>query len=235
MNMSLKENQSNIIKYKIDLTNWYCIDFDGLSGIKSYSSLPIIEKETSTFRMRLENVSITMDEDICRNQILSVNPKSIISIDKDLIILAKKALLIIENICCYDLRVIHNNHYYYHSSGLKFNTKDHFVICGGYDTDHLDSNIYGRVIFNGKVFLELEEENILPLIIGCDDLVGGYEGITKINHQKESEVAMKNKSLDINRFNNIKSPIWDFDFFMEYFSNDNGYDEAIKSYPPTNN
>ncbi len=233
--MSLKENQSNIMKYKIDLTNWYCIDFDGLSGIKSYSSLPIIEKETSTFRMRLENVSITMDEDICRNQILSVNPKSIINIDEDLIILAKKALLIIENICCYDLRVIHNNHDYYHSSSLKFNTKDHFVICGGYDTDHLDSNIYGRVIFNGKVFLELEEENILPLIIGCDDLVGGYEGITKINHQKESEVAMKNKSLDINKFNNIKSPIWDFDFFMEYFSNDNGYDEAIKSYPPTNN
>ena len=235
MNMSLKENQSNIIKYKIDLTNWYCIDFDGLSGIKSYSSLPIIEKETSTFRMRLENVSITMDEDICRNQILSVNPKSIISIDKDLIILAKKALLIIENICCYDLRVIHNNHDYYYSSGLKFNIKDRFVECGGKDTQHLDSDIFSQVIFNGKVFLELEEENILPFIIGCDDLVGGYEGITQINHQKESEVAMKNKSLDISRFNNIKSPIWDFGFFMEYFSSRDGYSEAIKNYPPTNN
>ena len=62
-------------------------------------------------------------------------------------------------------------------------------------------------------------------------MVGGYEGITKINRQKESEVAMKNKSLDISRFNNIKSSIWDFDFFMKYFSNDNGYDEAIESYP----
>ena len=107
--------------------------------------------------------------------------------------------------------------------------------CQIFNIDHLDSNIYGRVIFNGSVFLELEEENILPFIIGCDDLVGGYEGITKINHQKESEVAMKNKSLDISRFNNIKSSIWDFDFFMKYFSNDNGYDEAIESYPPTNN
>ena len=82
--------------------------------------------------------------------------------------------------------------------------------CQIFNIDHLDSNIYGRVIFNGSVFLELEEENILPLIIGCDDLVGGYEGITKINRQKESEVAMKNKILDISRFNNIESPIWDF-------------------------
>ena len=229
------KNQSNIMKYKIDLTNCYCIDFDGLSGIKSYVSLPIIEKETSTFRMRLENVSITMDEDICRNQILSVNPKSIINIDKDLIILAKKALLTIENICCYDLRVIHNDHNYYHSSGLKFNIKDRYAVCGGRDIEHLDSKIYGRAIFNGSVFLELEEENILPFIIGCDDLVGGYEGITKINHQKESEVAMKNKILDISRFNNIESPIWDFDFLMEYLPSCDGYREAIKNYPPTNN
>ena len=230
-----KKTINNIMKYKIDLTNCYCIDFDCLSGMECYSSLPTIEKETATFRMHLENVSINMVEDICRNQILSVNPKSIINIDKDLIILAKKALLIIENIRCYDLRVIHNNHDYYHSSGLKFNIKDRFVECGGKDTQHLDSDIFSQVIFNGKVFLELEEENILPFIIGCDDLVGGYEGITKINHQKESEVAMKNKSLDISRFNNIKSSIWDFDFFMKYFSNDNGYDEAIESYPPTNN
>ena len=46
---------------------------------------------------------------------------------------------------------------------------------------------------------------------------------------------MKNKILDISRFNNIESPIWDFDFLMEYFSDCDGYDEAIKSYPPTNN
>ena len=42
---------------------------------------------------------------------------------------------------------------------------------------------------------------------------------------------MKNKSLDISRFNNIESPIWDFDFLMEYFSSNNGYDEAVNSYP----
>jgi len=65
--------------------------------------------------------------------------------------------------------------------------------------------------------------------------VGGYEGITKINHQKESEVAMKNKILDISRFNNIESPIWDFDFLMEYLPSCDGYREAIKNYPPTNN
>ena len=62
------------MKYKIDLTNCYCIDFDCLSGMECYSSLPTIEKETATFRMHLENVSINMVEDICRNQILSVNP-----------------------------------------------------------------------------------------------------------------------------------------------------------------
>ena len=101
--------------------------------------------------------------------------------------------------------------------------------------EHLDSKSYGRAIFNGSFFLELEEENILPFIIGCDDLVGGYKDITKINHQKESEVAMKNKSLDISRFNNIKSPIWDFDFLIKYFPNHGGYREAIKSYPQTNN
>lgn len=41
---------------------------------------------------------------------------------------------------------------------------------------------------------------------------------------------MKNKSLDINMFNNIESLIWDFDFFMEYFSNQEGYTEATKNY-----
>ena len=225
------------MKYKIDLTDSYarCLDFDGWSGMECYASLPIIETDTSTLRMHLENIPINMYDEIWRDQILSVNPKSIINIGKDLIILVKQALLTIENIRCYDLRVIHNNHDYYHSSGLKFNIKDRFVECGGKDTQHLDSDIFSQVIFNGKVFLELEEENILPFIIGCDDLVGGYEGITKINHQKESEVAMKNKILDISRFNNIESPIWDFDFLMEYFSDCDGYDEAIKSYPPTNN
>ena len=222
----------NTMKYKIDLTDiyGYCLDFDGWSGVECYSSLPIIEKDTSTFRMYLENLSVNMDEDICRNQILSVNPKSIITIDEELIILAQKALLIVENISCYDLKVIHNNQDYYYSSGLNFNVEDRFMVCGGIDTKHLDSNIYGQVIFKGKVFLELEEESILPLMIGCDDQLGGYEGISKINHKKKSEVAMKNKSLDISMFNNIESPIWDFDFFMEYFSHQEGYTEATKNY-----
>ena len=225
------------MKYRIDLTDSYryCIDFDGWSGVECYAFLPIIEKDTATLRMHLENVSINMDEDIYRDQILSVNPKSIININKDLTILVKKALLTIENIRCYDLKIMHNNRDYYHSSGLKFNIKDRFMVCGGRDIEHLDSDIVSRAIFNGNVFLELEEESILPLMIGCDDLVGGYEGITKINHQKESEIAMKNKILDISRFNNIESPIWDFDFLIKYFPNHGGYREAIKSYPQTNN
>lgn len=33
----------------------------------------------------------------------------------------------------------------------------------------------------GKVFLELEEENIISLMIGCDDQIG-YKGIQKINN-----------------------------------------------------
>ncbi|MCO6540660.1 MAG: hypothetical protein J6569_11120 [Gilliamella sp.] len=220
------------MKYKIDITDsyQYCIDFDGLSGINSYSSLPEIEKRTSTCQMYLENVSVNMYDKIWRAQILSINPESIINIDDDLIILAQKALLTIENICCYDLRIIHKKQDHYHSSGLKFNVKDRYIDFGGYDTEHLDSNIYGSAIFRGKVFLELEEDKILPLMIGCDDQVGGYDGIKKINYNKELEVKMKNKPLDISIFNNIESPIWDFDFYMKYFSTQDGYREAIKNY-----
>lgn len=224
------------MKYKIDISDSYecCIDFDGLSGIKSYSTLPEIDKKTSTCRMHLENIAVNMDESIWRNQILSVNPKSIINIDEDLIILAQKAVLIIENMRCYDLMVIHNEHNYYHSSGLKFNLKDRVIVFGGYDIEHLDSNIYGRAIFNGKVFLELEEDKIQPLMIGNDDQVGGFKGITKINNKKELEVIKKNKLLDISAFNNIESPIWDFDFIMNHFLRHDGYSEAIKRYNPTN-
>jgi hypothetical protein len=225
------------MKYKLDLTDIYnyCIDFDGLSGIESYSSLPWFEKGTSTCKMHLENVSINMDEVILRDQILSVNPKSIINISDDLIILAQKALLTIENVCCYDLKVMHNERDYYYSSGLKFNIKDRYIYFGGNDTEHLDSNIFGRAIFKGKVFLELEEDKIVPLMIGCDDQIGGYEAIKKINYNKELEVKMKNKPLDISIFNNIESPIWDFDFYMKHFASHDDYKEAILDYPPSQN
>ena len=68
------------MKYRIDLTDSYryCIDFDGWSGVECYAFLPIIEKDTATLRMHLENVSINMVEDIYRDQILSVNPLSLI-------------------------------------------------------------------------------------------------------------------------------------------------------------
>jgi hypothetical protein len=225
------------MKYKLDLTNIYryVIDFDGLSGIYGYSSLPWFEKGTSICKMHLENVSINMDEAVLRDQILSVNPKSIINISDDLVILAQKALLTIENVCCYDLKVMHNERDYYYSSGLKFNIKDRYIYFGGFDTEHLDSNIFGRAIFQGHVWLELEEDNIVPLMIGNDDQVGGYEGIKKINHNKELEVKMKNKSLDMSIFNHIVSPIWDFDFQMKYFYDHYWYKEAILDYPPSQN
>ena len=219
------------MKYNIDCTDSYeyLIDFDNLSGIRNYSSLPEIDQETSTCQVHLENLSVNMYDKVWRDQILSINIKSKINIDEDLIILAKKAKLIIENICCYDLMVIHNENNYYYSSGLQFNTKDRLISLGGYDIEHLDSNIYTRVIFKGKVFLELEEENIIPLMRGCDDQIG-YQGIQKINNEKETEVMKKNKSMDLKRFNSIRSSIWEFDFFMNYFVSQDGYHEAIKSY-----
>jgi hypothetical protein len=226
-----------MMKYKLDLTDsyQYCIDFDGLSGVEVYSSLPWFEKGTSICKMQLENLSINMYEAIWRNQILSVNPKSIINISDDLVILARKALLTIENVCCYDLQVMHNERDYYYSSGLKFNIKDRYIYFGGFDTEHLDSNIYGSAIFQGHVWLELEEDNIVPLMIGNDDQVGGYEEMKKINEKKRLEVKMKNKSLDMSIFNHIVSPIWDFDFQIKHFSSHNGYYEAILDYPPSHN
>lgn len=220
------------MKYNIDCTDSYeyLIDFDNLSGIDNYSSLPEIDQKTLTCRVHLENFSVNMYDKIWRDQILSINIKSKINIDEDLIILAKKAKLIIENIRCYDLMVIHNeSNYYYYSSGLKFNTKDRFISLGGYDIEHSDSNIYSRVIFKGKVFLELEEENIIPLMIGCDDQIG-YQGIQKINNEKKTEVMKKNKSMNLKRFNSIRSSIWEFDFLMNYFASQDGYHEVIKSY-----
>lgn len=219
------------MKYNIDCTDSYeyLIDFDNLSGIKNYSSLPEIDQETLTCRVHLENVSVNMYDKIWRDQILSINIKSKINIDEDLIILAKKAKFIIENIRCYDLMVIHNEYTYFYSSGLRFNTKDRHISLGGYDIEHLDSNIYSRVIFKGNVFLELEEENIIPLMIGCDDQIG-YKCVQKINDEKETEVMKKNKLIDFTRFNSIRSSIWEFDFFMDYFATRGGYHEAIKSY-----
>lgn len=124
--------------------------------------------------------------------------------------------------------VIHNESNYYYLSGLKFNTKDRFISLGGYDIEHSDSNIYSRVIFKGKVFLELEEEKI-PLMIGCDDQIG-YKDIQKINNEKKTEVMKKNKSMNLKRFNSIISSIWEFDFLMNYFASQDGYHEPIKSY-----
>lgn len=219
------------MKYNIDCTDSYeyLIDFDNLSGIRNYSSLPEIDQETSTCQVHLENLSVNMYDKVWRDQIISINIKSKINIDEDLIILAKKAKLIIENICCYDLMVTHNEYNYYYSSGLQFNTKDRLISLGGYDIKHLDSNIYSRVIFKGKAFLELEEENIVPLMIGCDDQIG-YQGIQKINNEKETEVMKKNKLMNLRRFNSIRSSIWEFDFLMNHFASQDGYHEAIKSY-----
>lgn len=89
------------MKYNIDCTDSYeyLIDFDNLSGIRNYSSLPEIDQETSTCQVHLENLSVNMYDKVWRDQILSINIKSKINIDEDLIILAKKAKLIIENIC----------------------------------------------------------------------------------------------------------------------------------------
>jgi hypothetical protein len=142
------------MKYKIDITNSYekFIDIDGWSGITNYSSLPKIDQRTSTCHMCLENASICMDENIWRDHILSVNPKSIINIADDLLILAHKAIFTIENSRCYDLRVIYKEHDYYHSSGLTFDMKDRFIVFGGDDVEHSDSNIFGRAICNGKIF-----------------------------------------------------------------------------------
>jgi hypothetical protein len=226
-----------MMKYKLDLTDIYryFIDFDGLSGVEVYSSLPWFEKGTSICKMQLENLSINMDEAVLRDQILSVNPKSIINISDDLVILARKALLTIENVCCYDLKVMHNERDYYYSSGLKFNIKDRYIDFGGFDTEHLDSNIYGSAIFQGHVWLELEEDSIVPLMIGNDDQLGGYEEMKKINEKKRLEVKMKNKSLDMSIFNHIESPIWDFDFYIKHFSDHGRYKEAILDYPPSQN
>ncbi|WP_141683178.1 hypothetical protein [Gilliamella intestini] len=222
-----------MMKYKIDITDSYenFIDFDGWSGVTNYSSLPKIVPRSTTCHMYLENTSIRMDENIWRDQILSVNSKSTINIADDLLILARKAILTIENVRCYDLRVIYKEHDYYHSSGLTFDMKDRFMVFGGDDIEYLHTNIYGGVIFNGKVFLELEEKEILPLMInGDDEVIGGEKGITKINNEKEKELIKKNNLLDIGYFNAIKSSIWDYNFLIKYFSHQNGYWEAIKNY-----
>lgn len=223
----------NMMKYKIDITDSYenFIDFDGWSGVTNYSSLPKIVPRSTTCHMYLENTSIRMDENIWRDQILSVNPKSTINIADDLLILARRAILTIENVRCYDLRVIYKEHDYYHSSGLTFDMKDRFIVFGGYDVEHLDSNIFGRAICNGNIFLELEEKEILPLMInGDDEVIGGEKGITKINNEKQKELIKRNRLLDISHFNAIKSPIWDYTFTSNYFIDMDGYREAIKNY-----
>ncbi|OCG58027.1 hypothetical protein A9G41_06300 [Gilliamella sp. Nev5-1] len=226
------------MKYKIDITNSYeyFIDIDGWSGVKNYCSLPKIDQKNLTCRIYLENASIRMDENIWRDQILLINPKSIINIADDLLVLARKATLTIENIRCYDLKVIHKERDYYHSSGLNFNIKDRYIVLGGYDSEHLDSNIFGRAIFQGKVFLELEEDKILPLMIDGDDgVVGGDKGIIKINNEKETELIKKRISLNISYFNAIESPMWDYNFTSNYFNDMDGYKEAILDYPPSQN
>lgn len=221
------------MKYKMNITNsyYYLIYFFDTIGIDFYMSYPTINSDRKC-TIKFENIAINMDEERWRNQILILNPDSIINKSDDMVILLKKATLTIENTKNTNVSLVTNSLDSFDSSGLSFGLKDRRIRCSGKAMNYIDTYIYSDIIFSGDVFIEFDEADISIQTIGYDNLISDINIINKINQDSIIRTKSRNEKISEKKLNGIKSPIWDFDFLMSHFAEDEqGYWEATKEYP----
>ena len=221
------------MKYILNISDSYerFLSFEEMAGIKLYMSMPQFqihhEKECN---ISLTNIAVNMDEELWRAPILLANPNSTISVNEDLVILLKSANLKIKNIQSLDLEIDTSNTEYYHSSGLNFNIGDRYIRCAGNSFDYQDAEIYIKIIFNGEVYLEFDEEDILIQTIGYQDQIGGMKKACEFNEAVDMRIKEKNNIFNQNILNGIKSPIWNWSFIDANFISQNGFIEAINNF-----
>ena len=74
---------------------------------------------------------------------------------------------------------------------MNFNIGDRYIRCVGNSFDYQDAEIYIKIIFNGEVYLEFDEEDILIQTIGYQDQIGGMKKACEFNEAVDMRIKEK--------------------------------------------
>lgn len=227
------------MKYELNITDNYStmIHFDEMIGLNHFIQLPLLtEKLLSPYEICLENIAINLySEESPYKKLLAITPDLFIKNYDDPVVLLRKAKLRIEGVKSCKIKMNHKDEDFFHSWKTDFKRNDFCIFCYAHSLDYLETFIYIKLIFSGKVTLSFSDEDMLLHTSGYDICIN-QESINHMNEEQASKVKLQAKN-DIHNLemNNIKSKLWDYDYFQQYFNRDNKLlrYEAIKDYDYT--
>ncbi|MWP63315.1 hypothetical protein GQ593_13370, partial [Gilliamella sp. Pas-s25] len=191
------------MEYKLDVTNSYqeFICLDNNLGIENYLSFDL-ESGEDDFQVNLENIAVNMSEEIWYLPIIKQNPKSVLNnalneIDLNdpssiLIILIRKARLIIKNFKNMYLKIHDEKNERFHSTDSNFTIGDKYIWLAGKSADYSDQKINLKIVFSGRLNFVFEESDILIQTIEFRDYITHHE-VDIINRYQELIVKLKNR------------------------------------------
>ena len=228
------------MKYKLDITDSYqkfiCLDND--IGIENYLSFDL-ENNTDDFEIILENIAVNMSEDFWYLPIIKQNPQTILNnalneidlndLSSILVVLIRKAKLIIKKQKNLYLKINDGENEYFHSVDSNFNIGDKYIWLAGKSADYFNKEVKLKIIFSGRLNFIFEESDILIQTIDFQDYITDHE-VDIINRYQALIVKLKNRNIAQLDLNNISSNFLEYDFSKNYFNSSEKGNIAYKNY-----
>lgn len=228
------------MKYKLDITDSYqkfiCLDND--IGIENYLSFDL-ENSTDDFEVTLENIAVNMSEDFWYLPIIKQNSQTILNkalneidlndLSSILVVLIRKAKLIIKKQKNLYLKINDEENEYFHSVDSNFNIGDKYIWLAGKSADYFNKEVNLKIIFSGRLNFIFEESDILIQTIDFQDYITDHE-VDIINRYQALIVKIKNRNIAQLDLNNISSNFLEYDFSKNYFNSSEKGNIAYKNY-----
>lgn len=228
------------MKYRLDITDSYqkfiCLDND--IGIENYLSFDL-ENNTDDFEVILENIAVNMSDDIWYLPIIKQNPQTVLNnalneidlndLSSILVILIRKAKLIIKNPKNLYLKINDDENERFHSTDSNFTIGDKYIWLAGKSADYFNQEVNLKIVFSGRLNFVFEESDILIQTIEFRDYIKAHE-VDIINRYQALIVKLKNRDITRLDLNNICSKFIEYDYSKNYFTNSENGNIAFKDY-----